>query len=318
MVAMAQKKPLTPVCVFYTKIRLWSESNLLEKIAEAELREICRIRLENVERWLRRLVHEELSKHYPNYLQAKRPDGARVIKTRIAKDAQDRRDANPERYPRDVDAFLLDDLVDVVSNPLLYPYFRLALRQAFPDGRDEAQTFLKRLIAPRNALAHANQLTLRSAEQIVCYSGDIIASLKTYYRDIGMENDYNVPTILRVSDNIGNSFERSQLSIVHDGGVGMFLAKKVSLRPGDVLTLEIEIDPSFDPTTYDIRWASVKPMSADRTDSHRIIINITESIVAQEWTLQFRITTKNSWHRMEMGADDFLLLSYRILPPIWR
>lgn len=289
---------------------------MLEKFAEAELREICRIRLENVERWLRRLVHEELSKQYSNYLQAKRPDGARVIKTRIAKDAQDRRDTNPERYPRDVDAFLLDDLVDVIANPLLYPYFRSALKQAFPHGRDEAQTFLKRLIAPRNALAHANQLTLRNAEQIVCYSGDIIDSLKTYYREIGMENDYNVPTILRVSDNIGNSFERSQLSAVHDGGVGMFLANKVSLRPGDVLTLEIEIDPSFDPTTYEIRWASVKPMSADRTDNHRIIINVTESIVAQEWTLQCRITTKNSWHRMQMGADDFLLLSYRILPPI--
>lgn len=243
---------------------------MLEKIPEAELREICRTRLENVERWLRRLVHEEISKHYPNYLQDKRADGSRVIKAGIAKDAQDRRDTNPERYPRDVDAFLLDDLVGVISNPLLYPYFRSALEQAFPHGRDEAQTFLKRLIAPRNALAHANQLTLRSAEKIVCYSGDIIDSLKAHYRKIGMESDYNVPTILRVSDNLGNSFERSQLGVVHDGGIGMFLAEKVSLRPGDVLVLEVEIDPSFDPTTYNIRWASVKPMSADHYRCYHI------------------------------------------------
>lgn len=293
-----------------------SSSKLLEKFAEAELREICRTRLENVERWLRRLVHEELLKRYPDYLQAKRPDGSRVINTVIANDAQGRRDANPERYPRDVDAFLLDDLVKVVCNPALYPYFRSALQQAFPHGRDEAQTFLKRLTAPRNALAHANQLTLRNAEQIVCYSGDIVDSLKRYYQDMGLESDYNVPTILRVSDNLGNSFERSQLCIVHDGGIGMFLADKVSLRPGDVLTLEVEIDPSFDPTTYDIRWDSVKSMSADQTDNHRIIINVTEDLVAREWTLHCHIKTRNRWHRMSMGSDDFLLVSYRVLPPV--
>lgn len=94
----------------------------------------------------------------------------------------------------------------------------------------------------------------------------------------------------------------------------MYLADRVSLRPGDVLTLELEIDPSFDPDTYDIRWASVKPLSADRIDSHRIVINVTNSMVGQQWTLQCYITTRSSWHRIELGADDFLILNYRILP----
>jgi hypothetical protein len=273
------------------------------------------MRLENVERWLRRLVHDELSKRYPNYLQDKKEDGSNVIKSSIVRDVQVRRNSNPDRYPRDVDAFLLDDLIAVLSNPSLYSYFRPALLKAFPHGRDEAQTFLNRLIAPRNALAHANQLTLRNAEQIVCYSGDIIDSIKEYYREIGMENDYNVPTILRVSDNLGNSFERSQLSNVNDGCKAMYLHNKVSLRPGDVLTVELEIDPSFEPETYDIEWKALKPKLVKETSS-RIILNIDDSMVAQKWTLWCTITTKNKWHRLSTGADDFLFVSYRILPPV--
>jgi hypothetical protein len=289
---------------------------VLENLGEAQLREICRTRLENAERWLRRLVHEQLSKDYPDYLTAHRPDGSRVIKASIAEDAIARRVADPARYPRGVDAFLTDDLVAVVCNPNLYRYFRPALITAYPEGRDEAATFLHRLIAPRNSLAHANMLTLRQAEQVVCYAGDVVDSLKKYYQDLGMADEYNVPTIFRVSDSLGNSFERSQLRTVHDGGIGMFLSDKVALRPGDVLTVELEIDPSFDPATYTIRWATINPPLQINTEEPRLVLQITDKMVARDWNLQAYVTTNRSWHRMHLGADDFLAISYRVLPPV--
>lgn len=209
---------------------------MLEFISEAQLRETCRTRLENAERWLRRLVHERLTALYSDYLIATREDGSRVIKKSIAEDAIERRNVNSARYPRGVDALLTDDLVTVICNPALYPLFQNALAYAFPEGREEALTFLLRLIAPRNKLAHANMISLREAEQIVCYAGDVVDSLKRHYGDVGLEDEYNVPTILRVSDSLGNTFERSQMNVVHDGGIGAFLSEQVSLRPGDILT----------------------------------------------------------------------------------
>ena len=43
---------------------------MLEKLAEAEIRQACRQRLEALEQWLRRLVHDELSKLSSDYLSA--------------------------------------------------------------------------------------------------------------------------------------------------------------------------------------------------------------------------------------------------------
>lgn len=290
---------------------------MLENLSEAEIRESCRIRLEALERWLRRLAHEKLSQISANYLTATNPkNGNRIIKSEIAEAALRRRNAEPERFARGVDALHLNELITVICNPQHYHSFHNALLLAFPQGREVALDVLMRMVAPRNALAHATPISIRQAERVICYSGDIIDSLKDYYSKMGSGQEYNVPTILRVTDSLGNSFDRSQLREVHDGGIGMFLHKKCALHPGDIFTVEIDIDPSFDPAGYSIKWASTKPKGLSGQYSPKVSILIDDSHVGQEWNLQCYIVSDRSWHRMQGGWDDFLLAVYKVLPPI--
>jgi len=90
---------------------------------------------------------------------------------------------------------------------------------------------------------------------------------------------------------------------------------RMHLRPGDILTLEIEVDPSYDPSTYEIRWTSVKQWAADPTDQPKVVVPIENRHVGQSFFVQCNITAKRDWHIMGIGADDFLFLVFRVLPP---
>ncbi|MEO8254715.1 MAG: hypothetical protein ABI554_10070, partial [Flavobacterium sp.] len=74
------------------------------------IRSECRNTIENLEIWLRNLIDNELTEKYnTNYLEFINKDGTRLIKKEIVKDAIQRKSNDPNRYPRLIDAMLLDD-----------------------------------------------------------------------------------------------------------------------------------------------------------------------------------------------------------------
>ena len=229
---------------------------MLQTLTDNELRNLCREKLESLEHWLRRLIDQTLSDEYGDYFSYTDDSGNRLIKKSIVEALEERVKKEPSRYHRKIDAVLLSDAIDIICKPQLYEFFKSALAGAFPDGREEARTFMNRLLDPRNRLAHANSISLRQAEQVICYSNDIIDSMKAYYVTMGTQQEYNVPLILKVTDSFGNTFFRDQLF----NGDGAELAKILSeepkffLRPGDLLTIEIEVDPAFDPNDYRVNW----------------------------------------------------------------
>jgi hypothetical protein len=289
------------------------------KLTDTETRAICREKIEALEFWLRRLIDEILTASYGSYFDYQDTHGAYLINSGIRGTINKRKTDEPNRYPRLIDAVLLDDSIDIICNPNLYrKHFSDALKDAFPDGREEAKTFLKRLVYPRNCLAHANPISLRHAEQVICYSNDIIDSIKNFYFKKNMNAEYNVPLILKVTDSFGNMMYRNQLSNVHDGGImANFLDEpRFFLRPGDVLTIEVEVDQSFNEADYIITWDSAKGLIEPLPQGKKAIINITNKQVAGQFDVQCRITSNKGWHRMFMGVDDFLLMYYKVLPPI--
>ena len=291
----------------------------LNSLKDAEIRSLCKEKIESLEHWLRRLIDDTLTPTYGDYFAYTDASGNRLIKNSLAQQVASRRAAEPLRYPRNIDAVLLEDAVDILCKPDLFQnHFRQALTGAFPDGRDEARTFLTRLLVPRNNLAHANAISVRQAEQIICYSNDVIESLKGFYRTMGMQEAYDVPLILRVTDSFGNAFTRTQFGPCHDGGImlNFFDKPHMHLRPGDSLTLEIEVDPAFDPSTYTVMWASTKAWYSTPVTGIKAVIPITNKQVGQQFDIQCRITTTRDWHRMQMGTDDFLMMHYKVLPPI--
>ncbi len=291
----------------------------LNNLKDMEIRNICKEKIESLEHWLRRLIEDTLTPIYGDYFAYIDDVGNRLVKKSLADQVELRRAAEPLRYPRSIDAVLLEDAVDILCKPDLFKsHFKPALHEAFPNGRDEARTFLTRLLVPRNNLAHANAISIRQAEQIICYSNDVIESLKGFYRTMGMQEAYDVPLILRVTDSFGNAFTRTQFEQCHDGGImlGFFDKSHMYLRPGDTLTLEVEVDPAFDPSTYTVTWTSTKKWCSAPVHGTKAVIPITNKQVGQQFDVQCRVTTTKDWHRMQMGADDFLMMYYKVLPPI--
>ena len=192
----------------------------LSSIKDSEIRSICKEKIESLEHWLRRLIDDMLTPIYGDYFSYTDTLGNRLIKKSLVQQVATRRANEPLRYPRNIDAVLLEDAVNIICKQDLYQnHFKPALVEAFPNGHDEAKTFFDRLLVPRNNLAHANAISIRQAEQIICYSNDVIDSLKIYYRAQGMQEAYDVPLILKVTDSFGNVFTRSQLSLCHYGGI---------------------------------------------------------------------------------------------------
>jgi hypothetical protein len=293
----------------------------LHLLSDDERRALCRRELEALEHWLRRLIHESLSAaHGPDYLEAVDQGRRCVFNGEVRKSIVRRQREEPQRYQRPVDAALLDDLVTVICNPFNWKqYFGAALSKAFPLGNDEARSFLKRLVPIRNKLSHANPISVHEAARVICYTLDVIQALKDYYMKQNLEKDYNVPTIIRVTDSLGNVCNVSSERGDKEGGFPCRFNRTPSgyLRPGDRLSIEVEVDPSFERSSYRIQWIwnSMKP--EEDKDCRRIVIDFENRHVKQEFAVWCRVISSEEWHKLG-GYDDEVGAIYRVLPPLSR
>ncbi|WP_405176372.1 hypothetical protein MHI27_12075 [Paenibacillus sp. FSL H8-0261] len=241
------------------------------------------------------------------------------MKKSVREGVQSRRGAEPKRYPREIDAILLDDSVSILLHPNLYKeYFSEPLLTVFPIGESMGKVIFEKIIEPRNYLAHANHISIRQAEQILCYSHDIIDSIKGYYEKIGVDRLYNVPSIIQVSDSLGNIKYESEISEVRsDVCVPLLLnsPNNPTLRPGDVLSVEVEIDPTFQKDLYSIQWQVEGYIPSFEDTTNKFTLKISNSHVGERLVLNCFVKSNKDWHRY--GAnDDCLMLLYRVLPPI--
>lgn len=289
----------------------------LHNMKDADIRSSCKEKIESLEHWLRRLIEDTLTPVYGDYFEYTDEKGNRLISTKLAQQVEDRRSKEPSRYPRKIDAVLLDDAIAIIcKHELFKQHFGKALKYAFPDGAEEARTFLSRLNEPRNNLAHANPISTRQAEQIICYANDVIESLKKYYSDLGMQQEYNVPLILKFIDSFGNVRSRNQFNEHVGYGLLYFTEDpRFVLRPGDILTVEIEVDPSFNQEEYQIEWTQNKHSDPlNRSSVNTIPITVKE--VGEMFCVTCNIISKKEWHRLSCGRDDELNVYYKVLPPL--
>src|SRR5450756_2226216 len=137
----------------------------LHQLESEELRRYCRDTIESLEHWLRRLIDDSLrSAHGPEYQEATDDKGNHVLNSRIRGKVEERRNSDPSKYARWIDAATLNDKIDIICNPPLYEqHFREPLRQAFPLGREEALHFLNLTSGPRNNLSHGNSISVRDS-----------------------------------------------------------------------------------------------------------------------------------------------------------
>lgn len=282
------------------------------------IRSECRNTIENLEIWLRNLIDKELTENFNvNYLEFINTDGTRLIKKEIVKDAIQRKFNDPYRYPRLIDAMLLDDEIKIICNPYLYKiFFSKALSSAYPNGNDEARTFLNRIIPIRNKLYHGNPISIREAEKVFCYSNDALDSIKEYYINKNLEKKYNVPTIIKVSDSFGNQFYSSQIkrNSTGRGLCEMRTSEKNIIYSGDTISIEVEIDSSFNSNDYKIKWVfDKKENTSFIEDFNKITIDIENKHIRTDYAIYCSVTSKEDWHKCG-DVDDSVSIIYEIAP----
>ncbi|WP_223553222.1 hypothetical protein [Lysinibacillus sphaericus] len=288
----------------------------LHSLSEDELRSICKKKVESLEYWLRRIIHEKFTNEYgADYFTKKLENDESVIKGEISKKARARREEQPNRYSRNIDATLLDDLIAILCNRRNYtPFFKEAFHKVAPLGNEQLKHVLSNIWECRNPLSHANPISIRQAEQLLCYSNDIIDSLKEYYKEKGEETLFNVPTILKYVDSLGNTFYREQMN---DGGNGVSLSFRDDansyLRAGEIFSIEVEIDPSFEESDYEIVWR-IRSIKIPNEESNKLTITLENHHVGDGVYISCEIISKKDWHKWN-GYDDELTIGYKVLPP---
>lgn len=282
----------------------------MNDLTEAERKDLARRHLDSAESWLRRIIESKLLPQFgPNYLDE--AGGCKVISKDIRRQISQRFLSDRTRFPRIIDAADLGHAVAIALHPELYSQnFRDALQLAFPEGAPEARTFLGRLEEIRNKIAHGGTCSQRDLERAVCYSNDLIDSIRKYFKERNMERQFNVPTFIRMVDNRGNDFH-----LTHDAGRhGHFIDIRDrgsgDLYVGDELVIEAEIDPAF--TGYRVNWVT---FNGDFGESLPVRLRIQMKHVGLQMDVRLQVASPEPWHRLHGGIDDMVDLRYRVLPP---
>ncbi len=284
---------------------------------EENFRSICKKKAEALEHWLRRVIDENYIQRYgEDYFQFQFDNGENLIKKDIVQKVKVRRNEQPERYSRDIDATLLEDLIAIICKQKQYSeVFKEVFNEVAPQGNEHLRFILNKIWETRNPLSHANPISVRQAEQLICYSNDIIECLQNYYKKKGEGRMYNVPTVLKYTDSFGNTIYREQMIKSGNGKVCLNFIndEKYYLRPEDVYSIELEIDPSFERDTYRLKWFVGSQII--ESDSNRLVVELENKHVSEDFYIACWIITKNDWHRYSVGYDDEIVINLRVFPP---
>lgn len=305
---------------------LYEGNNMFSKHSFNEIDSLCRRKISSLEFWLRRLIHDTLNESYgEDYFNASTSKGHPVINKQIATKArkkfEERAVSEPGRYQRQVDTLLLEDVIAIICRVDLYKdHFKPALMHAFPQGNTEAKVFLDRIAEGRNPLAHANPISLRKAERVICYSNDITDSLQQYYKERNLAEQFNIPKVVSIRDSLGNSKTGEVLRGNPERDTNnfhVFFNEKdhKPLYVGDTLTIEVQVDPAFEEGSYKVDWYYPGFISDDsqQPTGSKISVELTNEQVGAQFHIQCRVISDKPWHRLN-GCDDDICIMYTVLP----
>ena len=159
---------------------------------------------------------------------------------------------------------------------------------------------------------------VRQAEHVICYTHDVIDAVKSHIKELNMEKEYNAPTIIKISDSNGSVFHESQIrrNSTGRGHIEIKQDKSTWLRAGDIISIEVEVDPSYASNEYSVLWTYTNP-SPEHSGyrASKIAIKILEEHVNEVFTVYCSVISNKPWHRCG-DVDDCVGLTYKILPPV--
>jgi len=281
--------------------------------AEEELRAICRRSIESLEMWARRLIHERFTETYgTDYVNHKTSSENYLIKKEVRDHIQTMLQKDNVRFHRAVDTLFFEHIIYFLCNPSFYQnLFGDALKYTYPQGCNEARVFLERITPIRNALSHSNPISVRQAEQAICYSHDFVDGLKQYYKEKGAEQMWNVPRIIKLSDSLGNVYENSTDTHINES----IFQPRQEVRCGDTYSVSIDVDSSFHESEYDIIWKNQNHEIPEFFNKKRFVITFGEADVSLTHSITCIIKSHKSWHKYQYH-DCRITLLFPVCPPL--
>lgn len=287
----------------------------MEYIKFNNIRSECKNSLENLEIWLRNIIDYELKGTYGDeYWVHSDSNGNNLLSKKVVEEPYSRFISDSTRYSRLVDAFFLDDLIKIACNPKLYnDHFKNYLSKAFPNGSENTRFFLNQLINIRNNLSHSNPISNHDALKVLCYSNDVIGSIKEHLKTMNMEKKFNSPSIINICDSYGNNFPNPN---TRKGATGVSFCdtrkNDFELFVGDQVSIEVVIDPTFNDDEYDLKWNFRKIQETKPTISGtKISFELQDIHVNELFGVNCKVISKKSWHRFS-GFDDSVTIAYRV------
>lgn len=280
------------------------------------LREKCRSRIEAIELWMRRIITEELTAVFgSNFINYQSLSQVYLIKKEIRDNINQRYNSSPASFPRPIDAAFFENLIDILCNPSHYDnYFKKYFVGVYPPTMSNSTIHLKfcleRLKNIRNNLSHANSINVRDAEFVLSLTTEHVESFKQFYNMQGKQKEYNVPQIIKITDSFGNVVIRKDFQNYewHDFSND----PKCVLRPGDTLSIEVEVDPSYIDAKYQFRFGGT---NQDYSYKNKLIYVIQNHDVDARKQINCQIRSDKDWHK-QFNMDDQLIICYKVLPPL--
>ena len=276
---------------------------------QEELRSICRSSIEAFEIWARRIIHNKLTTEYgENYFETDIGNSEKVLNKEHYKKYINIITKNPSRCNRPVDALFIESLIYILCKQKLYKtLFKEVLDYSYPQGVEEVREFLGRLINPRNSLAHANPISIRQAEQIVCYINDFVDTIKEYYIRIGEDKMWNTPFIIKATDSLGKEYYPNENKTLFE----VFQVDKI-FSVGDTYKIWVEIDNSFNEDSYRIEWRFFDS-GAILSPSHECCITFSVAEISANKSLSCKIIQNQEWHKHSHFEHE-IVFSFDVLP----
>lgn len=297
--------------------------NPLLSLEEIEIRDMCRHHIDSFEQWSRRIIDEKFTNDYgKNYVNAEVKPGQPLIKGDIKSMIAGRMQDNPRRFPRWIDAIIMENIEYFFCRDDLYAKYYKAIFEPFFSGKEEVRFVLQRLTKIRNKLSHGNTISIHEAEQSICYTNDFIECFKLYYEEEGKSRDYNVPVFTRIKDSLGNDSIREHMEYypwkIYSNRKSYHGEPQVSLRSGESYKIWVEVDSSYDENTYDVTWRFECGKRVEKGKGNVVEVFFDDKDVSYPFYIYFYLKTHNSWHRRaRFDNDDEIEISFGcILPPI--
>ncbi len=237
-------------------------------------------------------------------------NGHRIVKKDIVEGLRKRMSEDPERYAREIDAIHLDDAIAITCHPQCYPLFRPGYSDVFPQAnRETVRALVNRVVPVRNPLSHANEAALNDALRAISFSTDIVEAIKKQFAMKNKDQDYNAPSVVRVSDSLGRVWHQSG----HSNRSMHSVFPPHTVFPGDPITFYVEVDPTFDPHSYKTVWSAGSWSTNAGYMGPQFTYTFKVEDVRHHFAVFCCLVQDEVWHRYGK-YDDLVAIPFKVLP----